>query len=84
MRVAELRHELQSRGLETDGTKVILVSRLQYAIEQEKRDSIQLVIEQEQNSESDNEQSVVQETIALQIEPVSTVQNTDPIDPGKM
>lgn len=45
MRVAELRHELQSRGLETDGTKVILVSRLQYAIEQEKRDAIQLVIE---------------------------------------
>lgn len=39
MRVPELRHELEIRGLDFSGTKVILLSRLQYALDNESREN---------------------------------------------
>ena len=41
LKVAELRAELQHRGLETKGVKAILAERLRTAIEEEQADGVQ-------------------------------------------
>merc|ERR1712064_181197 len=59
MKVAELRAALQERGLDTKGTKPVLVARLQEAIEAEKKEPTP-----EPESEKVEESEAMEETPA--------------------
>ena len=61
MKVAELRAALQERGLDTKGTKPVLVSRLQFAIEEENKKEKEPTPEPEKAEETPMEESATEE-----------------------
>ena len=78
LRVVELRRELMDRNLETSGKKIELISRLQFALDKERRENVQSV--NDSGSIDDNAGEITREPMPTNANIIANDLSNDNVD----